>query len=68
MTNDSDAPVRRWAVPFSLPAGTDAYGEGSEFDIHPAASTAHGLPELFEVDSLGNSYLCSATCRLAPGE
>ncbi|MET9125922.1 hypothetical protein [Streptomyces sp. NPDC004528] len=68
VTNESDRAVRRWAVSFSLPAGTHAHGEGTEFDIHPEASKAHGLPELFEVDCLGDVCLCSATWRLPPGE
>lgn len=68
VTNDSDVLVHRWAVSFSLPAGTHAHGEGVEFDIDPETSKAHGLPDLFEVDCLGEAYLCSATWSLPPGE
>ncbi|MFF3663555.1 hypothetical protein [Streptomyces olivochromogenes] len=68
VTNDSGVLVRRWAVWFSLPVGTHAHGEGAEFDIHPGTSKARGLPDLFEVDCLGEAYLCSATWSLPPGE
>ncbi|MCF3132749.1 hypothetical protein [Streptomyces olivochromogenes] len=68
VTNDADVLVRRWAVSFNLPAGTHAHGEGTEFDIHPETSRAHGLPDLFEVDCLGDTYLCSAAWSLRPGE
>jgi hypothetical protein len=67
VTNDSYVPVQRWAVSFSLPVGRHAYGEGSEFDIRPEASRAHGVPCLFEVDCLGDAYWCSATWILPPG-
>lgn len=40
----------------------------AEFDIHPETSKARGLPDLFEVDCLGEAYLCSATWSLPPGE
>lgn len=67
VTNDSDVLVQRWAVSFSLPVGTHAYGEGTEFDIRPETSTPRGLPSLFEVDCLGDAYWCSATWILPPG-
>ncbi|MEU3246816.1 hypothetical protein [Streptomyces sp. NPDC006875] len=68
VTDESDRAARRRAVSFSLPAGTHAHREGTEFDIRPEASKAHGLPELFELDRLGDVCLCSATWSLPPGE
>jgi hypothetical protein len=67
VTNTSDALVRRWAMSFVLPAGTHARGEGVEFDIAPEASAAAGRPGLFEVECLGDVYVCAATWDLAPG-
>ena len=67
VANDSDVLVQRWAVSFNLPAGAHAYGEGTEFDIHPETSRTRGLPSLFEVDCLGDAYWCSATWLLPPG-
>lgn len=55
VTNESDVLVQRWAVSFSLPAGTHAYGDGTEFDIEPETSGAQDLPSPFEVDCLGDS-------------
>lgn len=68
VTNDSDVLVHRWAVSFSVPVGTHAHAEGTEFDIEPDTSGARGLPELFEVDCLGEAYLCSAVWSLPAGE
>jgi len=67
VTNCSDVVVRRWAMSFALPAGTHAYGEGTEFDIAPESSAASGRPGLFEVECLGDAYVCAATWDLAPG-
>ena len=67
VTNSSDLLVRRWTLSFELPAGTHAHGEGTEFDIHPEASRTRGLPDLFEVDCLGDAYWCTATWLLPPG-
>ncbi|MFJ1561550.1 hypothetical protein [Streptomyces mirabilis] len=67
VTNCSDTAVQRWALSFTLPAGTHAYGDGTEFDITPDRSTADSRPELFEVECLGNAYTCAATWDLAPG-
>ncbi|MHB9863420.1 hypothetical protein [Streptomyces sp. YIM S03343] len=67
VTNTSNAPVRRWAVSFALPAGCHAYGQGTGFDITPEPRAAGELPALFEVDCLGDVYTCAATWHLAPG-
>jgi len=61
VTNCSDAVVRRWAMSFALPAGTHAYGDGTEFDIAPESYAASGRPALFEVECLGDVYVCAAT-------
>ncbi|MEW2118989.1 hypothetical protein AB0945_28115 [Streptomyces sp. NPDC005474] len=67
VTNDSDAVVPRWAMSFALPAGAHAYGDGTEFDIAPEISAVSGRPALFEVECLGDVYMCAATWDLAPG-
>ncbi|WP_435224457.1 hypothetical protein [Streptomyces sp. Tue6028] len=67
VTNCSDVMVGRWAMTFALPVGTHAYGDGTEFDISPEISTASSRPALFEVECLGDVYVCAATWELAPG-
>jgi hypothetical protein len=67
VTNRSEVAVGRWAMSFNLPPGTHAYGKGTEFDIAPEISAASGPPAVFEVECLGDVYLCAATWDLAPG-
>lgn len=67
LTNTCDAAVQRWALQFTLPPGTHSHSEGTEFDITADNPTPRGGPVAFEVDCLGNCYICAGTGYLVPG-
>jgi hypothetical protein len=65
--NTSDVVVPHWALGFALPAGTHARGEGTEFDITADRHALGDRAGVFQVECLGDSYVCASTADLAPG-